>query len=154
MLPQRRALVKPLNGEECAELAHVATDPLAPPTEQDKEAGENEHERDVEGSGQQVVPRRQQRDEPEDDAGDQEHTHELGVRDDGSSILLPATAASEEKSWVLHLILLTTPAATFAALPVAAAAAMVVTAPAGACAPAALATAPPGLSDAMILGTR
>ncbi len=98
MLPQRRAPAKPLNGEECTELAHIATDPLAPPTKQHKEAGKDKHERDVDGSGQQVVPRRQQRDEPEDDAGGQEHTHELGARDEGGCVVLPATAASKEKS--------------------------------------------------------
>jgi len=67
MLPPRRAPVKPLYGEECAELAHVAAEPLTTPTEQDKEAGKDKHERDVDGSGQQVVPHRQQRNEPEDD---------------------------------------------------------------------------------------
>ncbi len=98
MLPQRRAPVKPLNGEECAELVHVAADPLAPSTEQDNEAGKDKHERDVDGSGQQVVPRCQQRDEPEDDAGGQEHTHEFGARDEGGCVVLPATTASKEKS--------------------------------------------------------
>jgi len=78
-------------------LAHVAEDPFAPPTEQDKEASESEHEHDVDGSGQQVVPRRQQRDEPEDDACGQEHTHELGARDEGGRILLPAPPTSKEQ---------------------------------------------------------
>ncbi len=56
MLPPRRAPVKPHDGENGAQLAHIAADPLAPPTEQDKEAGKRDHERDMDGSGQQVMP--------------------------------------------------------------------------------------------------
>ncbi len=97
MLPQRRAPAKPHDGEDGAELAHVVADPLTPPTKQDKEAGKGEHERDVDGSGQQMVPRRQQRDEPEDDASGQEYAGELGAGNDGSSIILPAPATVEEE---------------------------------------------------------
>ncbi len=76
-------------------MAHVATDPLAPPTEHDKEASEGEHQRDVDGSCQQVVLRRQQRDKPEDDASGQKKADKLGARDEGGRVLLPATAASQ-----------------------------------------------------------
>jgi len=96
MLPQRRAPAKPLNGEECAELAHVGAHTLAPPTKQDNEGRKSEHKQDVDGTCQQVMSRHQHRDEPEDDTGDQEHTHELGARDEGSCIILPAAAAAKE----------------------------------------------------------
>ena len=76
-------------------MAHVATDPLAPPTEQDNETGKDKHERDVDRSGQQVVLRRQQRDKPEDDASGQKQADELGTRDEGGRVLLPVTAASQ-----------------------------------------------------------
>ncbi len=51
MLPPRRAPAKPHDGENGTELAHVAADPLAPPTEQDKEAGKDEYEHDMDGAG-------------------------------------------------------------------------------------------------------
>ncbi len=97
MLPQRRALAKPLNGEEGAELAQIAAESFALPTEQDKEASEREHEHDMDGSGQQVMPRHQHTDEPEDDACGQEHAHKLGARDEGRRVVLPAPPASKEK---------------------------------------------------------
>ncbi len=96
MLPQRRAPAKPHDGENGAELAHVAAHPLAPPTEQDKEAGEGEHEPDMDGSGQQVMSRRQPGDEPEDDASGQEQAHELGARDDGGCVVLPPPTTAKE----------------------------------------------------------
>ena len=75
---------------------HIAPGPLAPPTEQDKEGGENEHERDVDGTGQQVMPDRQNCDEPEDDAGRQEQPNEPSARDDAGRVVLPGAATTEE----------------------------------------------------------
>jgi len=49
-------------------LAYIAAHLLTPTTEQDKEAGEGEHEHDMDGAGQQVMPRCQSCDEPEGDA--------------------------------------------------------------------------------------
>ncbi len=50
MLPPWRTRAQSDNREDGAELAHVAADPLAPPTKQDKEAGKSEHEHDVDGA--------------------------------------------------------------------------------------------------------
>ncbi len=76
---------------------HVAADSLAPPTEQDKEGGKNEHERDVDGTGQQVMSGRQKCDEPEDNAGRQEQSNEPGARDNAGRVVLPGAASTEEK---------------------------------------------------------
>ncbi len=69
MLPPRRTRAYADNGEERAKLAHIGAYPLAPPTEQDKEGRESEHEHDMDRAGQQVMPHGQNSDEPEDDAG-------------------------------------------------------------------------------------
>ncbi len=68
MLPQRRAPAKPHDGENGAELAHVAAHPLAPPTEQNKEGRKREHEHDMDGASEEVMPCCQSCDEPEGNA--------------------------------------------------------------------------------------
>ncbi len=98
MLPPWRTRPESNNREERAELAHIAADPLAPPTEQDKEGGERKHEHDVDRAGQQVVPRQPQGNEPEDDAGSQKHHRKLGTGDDGGSILLPPPTTAKEQT--------------------------------------------------------
>ena len=69
MLPPRRMWAYADNREKRAKLAHIAADPLAPPTEQGKEGRKREHEHDVDRAGQQMMPHGQNGDEPEDDAG-------------------------------------------------------------------------------------
>ena len=102
MLPPGRMWAYADNREERAELAHIAVHPLAPPTEQDKETGEGKHEHDMDGAGQQVMPRRQYRDEPEDDASGQEHAHELGTRDEGGCVVLPPPTTAKQQTEQAH----------------------------------------------------
>jgi len=78
-------------------LAYIAAHLLTPTTEQDKEAGEGEHEHDMDGAGQQVMPRCQHRDEPEGDARSQKEPDEPGARDEGASVILPATTSAKEQ---------------------------------------------------------
>ncbi len=96
MLPPRRTRAQSNNREDRAELTHVGANTLAPPTKQDEEGRKSEHKHDVDRAGQQVMSRRQHRNEPEDDTGNQEQTDELCARDEGSCILLPAAAAAKE----------------------------------------------------------
>jgi len=51
MLPPWRTRPYANNRKERAELAHVAADPLALPTEQDKEGGEHKYEGNVDRAG-------------------------------------------------------------------------------------------------------
>jgi len=51
----------------------------------------------MDGAGEQMMPRRQDCDEPEGDAGGQEHTHEPGARDNAGRVVLPGVASTEEK---------------------------------------------------------
>jgi len=51
----------------------------------------------MDGAGEQMMPCRQDCDEPEGGAGGQEHTHELGARDEGGCVVLPAPTTSEEQ---------------------------------------------------------